>query len=322
MSTNPVTHTPPSALTQLYTAVSEGKLDNIRALLRAEKVEIDQRYTNGHTLLTLAARGGHPEIVRFFLQEAGAQVDRGKKATVGGMPARTSTTPLWHAASLGHTKAVTLLLEAGADASRCFIPRSPWPFDMTKAEPATTAVMLAASYNPAAASTRCAYPRLASRVIKTAQKMQRQWLRKGLARCMTDVHAEIHALFIAAIAHHSPQSTYDSPDTAKFIALLMQLPPEIQLIISQAATAHVVMAMLTEATKERNASLEKRWTWIAAAVQGRPLIERLQYFPINMQKRVWRWVLKANHPRPSPERIEAYLAAAATAGSGAGGVSS
>jgi TonB family protein len=88
----------------LLTAASEGRVEDVRALLD-QGLDVNARNEDDWTPLLLAALGGHPEVVTLLL-ERGADVNAGDTS---------GQTALMYAARGGHTEAVALLLDHGAD---------------------------------------------------------------------------------------------------------------------------------------------------------------------------------------------------------------
>ncbi len=92
-------------MTPLLWATAQGYLPLVRSLLDKD-TDPDAKDEWGWTLLSLAAAGGHQDVVRFLLLERNAEVD----------PVDSQgRTPLSWAAANGHEDVVRLLLDNGAD---------------------------------------------------------------------------------------------------------------------------------------------------------------------------------------------------------------
>lgn len=93
-------------VTALIAAASAGHVPLVQFLLE-QGASIAAADKDGVTALHEASLGGHDAIVRLLLDQEGATVD---------VTAQTLVTPLWLAASAGHSNTIQLLLEHEADA--------------------------------------------------------------------------------------------------------------------------------------------------------------------------------------------------------------
>ncbi|MHC4715724.1 MAG: ankyrin repeat domain-containing protein, partial [Planctomycetota bacterium] len=92
------------ARTDIFTAAALGKVEQVRAFLKADPQAARAMAMGRISPLHIAAAGGHEEVARILL-DAGADVEAG---------AGTWVPPLTLAAGMGHANVVNLLLDSGA----------------------------------------------------------------------------------------------------------------------------------------------------------------------------------------------------------------
>lgn len=105
----------------VYNACRDGKIVRLKTYLerytKDEVFNLVHAKTNGATPLIMAARNGHLEVVKYLIENCGA--DKAQQGsvrfdgeTIEGAP------PLWCAAAAGHYDVVKYLVESGADVNQ------------------------------------------------------------------------------------------------------------------------------------------------------------------------------------------------------------
>ena len=97
--------------TVLCLASQQGRIDEVRMLLRQGRLDVNQTSTFRFTPLFAAAKRGHAAVARMFLDEQGTDANKGR--------ACDGATPLYIASQNGHLEIVRMLLtHSGVDAAK------------------------------------------------------------------------------------------------------------------------------------------------------------------------------------------------------------